>query len=201
MAGSVLMQASQELSTSFPSAARAITPPLAAAGASAAQVLSSSYRIADVSIAIVSVLAAFLITNLGALAGHAKGFLALRISIKNLLLMFLFGLVWSGCYRAFGLYQNQNRQLNVETVMRLMAASSAGCSFALFFVITSRAGAFGHGTLLLAWLLSISMAICVRFVLNALHEPGTFGKAPRQVGWIQILLKTLIKSRNSRLPA
>ena len=128
-----------------------------------------------------SVLGAFIVTNLGALPGHAAGFLALRVSVKNLLLMVVFTSVWTSIFRAAGLYQNRNRQLNFETILRLIAASAGGSSFALLFVITSRAGAFGHDTVLVSWLLAVSLAIGVRIMLNALNGPETSWKHQRQV--------------------
>lgn len=173
------MQASQELSKPFPSYERDLASPAGGVGASATQILTSSYKIADIAIGLVSVVGAFMITNLGAMPGHAAGFLALRVSVKNLLLLAFFALAWAATFRAFGLYRNQNRRLNAETIVRLAAASAAGASFAILFVITSRAGAFGHGTTLVFWLLAVCLAVAVRVILNALTGPAAI-KHPRQ---------------------
>ncbi len=84
--------------------------------------------------------------------------------------MVFFGGTWSVCFRAFGLYRRESRRLNVETVVRLLAASAAGSSVAILFVLTSRAGAFGHGTTLIFWLLAVFSATAVRVILNALND-------------------------------
>jgi exopolysaccharide biosynthesis polyprenyl glycosylphosphotransferase len=174
------MQASEQLSNPFGNSAHAAAS-CAAVGTSSSQFLNSSYKIADVLIAGVSVLGAFILTNLAAMPGHFAGFLALRVSVKNLLLMAFFTLVWSTIFRVAGLYQNQNRKLHVGTILRLIAVSAMGGSFAVLFVITSRAGAFRLDTVLVTWLLAVSLAIGVRIMLNALSGPGTSWKHQRQV--------------------
>ncbi len=164
------MQASEELTNPFPTYERRHASRISNAGASTSQVLTSSYKIADVGIGVASVLGAFIATNLAAMPGHAAGFLVLRISVKNLLLLAFFAVVWSGIFRAFGLYQKQNCKLNLDTVLRLTSASAGGSLFAFLFVVTSRAGAFGRNTVLVSWLLSVALAIAVRVVLNGLTD-------------------------------
>lgn len=143
---------------------------LSASDTMGSRIFTSSCEVADPAIALFGVIAAFILTNLGSVPGHAAAFLALRVSVKSLLLLVLFAGTWSVCFRAFGLYRKESQRLNVETVVRLLAASAAGSSVALLFVLTSRAGAFGHGTTLVFWLLAVSSAIAVRVVLNALNN-------------------------------
>jgi exopolysaccharide biosynthesis polyprenyl glycosylphosphotransferase len=107
------------------------------------------------------------------------GFLALRVSIKNVLLITLFALLWSAICHGFGLYRKQRR--NPDAIMRAAAAGVCGGVFILLFMMTSRAGLFGISTVFLAWAMAIFATVAVRPVLNALQAPATLSKHPRQV--------------------
>src|SRR6202008_1008211 len=67
--------------------------------------LGWSYRAADGMAALTALALAFLINNLNSLPSDLAGFLALRVSIKNLLGLVIFVSAWVGFFRAFGLYQ------------------------------------------------------------------------------------------------
>ena len=85
-------------------------------------------QISDVLCAIVSVLAAFLITNINSMPANVTGFLALRVSVKNLLLTTVFAILWACVFRAFGLYE---KRASPFSGLRLIAASACASSFAL----------------------------------------------------------------------
>src|SRR4030095_1137318 len=65
------------------------------------------YRAADCIAAVSSVGLAFLISNLNSLPPDFAGFLAVRISIKNLIGLAVFVCAWVGFFRAFGLYRRR----------------------------------------------------------------------------------------------
>lgn len=134
-------------------------------------------KLTDVAGAIASVILAFLITNLNAIPADASGFLALRVSIKNLLLMAVFAFAWTGIFKAFGLYKARVKR---DTTLRLLAATACGSLWALLFVFSSRAGAFKINALLLVWIFSLAMSIGTRFVLRVLTEPVPANRFPRQ---------------------
>ncbi len=137
------------------------------------------YRLSDVAIAVAALLGAFLITNLHALPSDAAGFLALRVTVKNLLLLALFAALWSGIFRAFNLYDG--RRLNYAAALRCVAACTCGSFFALMFPLTSRAGNFRVGAVVLMWAAAAPLTILVRLVLDALARQATAGKHPRHV--------------------
>ena len=134
-------------------------------------------KLADVASAMASVVLAFLITNVNAMPADARGFLALRVSIKNLLLMTVFAFVWAGIFNAFGLYK---ARVGRDNNLRLLAATACGSLGALLFVFTSRAGAFKISALFLVWIFGLAMSIATRFVLRVLTEPGPANQFPRQ---------------------
>jgi exopolysaccharide biosynthesis polyprenyl glycosylphosphotransferase len=173
------MRASLELSKQLPSFnRRSASVRHAPLQTSASQLLTRSYKIADVLIAILCIPSAFIIMNLSTMPEDATGFLALRVSVKNVLLIALFALLWSGVCHGFGLYKKQRR--NAEAIMRATAASISGGLFILLFMMTSRAGLFGLSAVFLAWFLAISATVAVRLLLNPL-QPTTPRKHPRQV--------------------
>jgi exopolysaccharide biosynthesis polyprenyl glycosylphosphotransferase len=174
------MRASLELSKQIPSLERRLAFARSdRVKASASQFLTRSYKIADVLIAILCVPTAFIITNSGAMPEDATGFFALRVSVKNLLLITIFALQWSAICHAFGLYRKQRR--NPDAIMRAAAASVCGGLFILLFMMTSRAGLFGLYAVLFAWSLAIFSTVAVRPLFNALSAPTTPSNHPRQV--------------------
>ena len=146
---------------------------------SASQFLIRSYKIADLLIAILCVPTAFIFINLHTMPDDSAGFLALRVSVKNLLLITLFALQWHAICHTFGLYQKQRR--NPDAIMRAVGASVCAGLFILLFMMTSRAGLFGLNAVLVAWCLAIFSTVAVRLLLNALAAPTTLSSHPQQV--------------------
>lgn len=142
------------------------------------QRLGWPYFLADIAVAVASVFLAFLITTANSMPADAAGFLALRISIKNLLVTAIFAWAWIGFFRAFGLYQ---RRADRYRVLRIMVATACGSSCALLFVITSRAGTFKVDAVLLTWIVASSLSLATRFLLRTLTEPASNRKYPLQV--------------------
>jgi len=136
------------------------------------------YRAADVLAATISVALAFLISNLNSLPPDVGGFLALRVSVKNLLVMAIFAFAWVGFFHAFGLYHKRaHRRAN----LRLIAATLCGSSYAVLFVFTSRAGAFGFGAVVWCWLIGLVLTLVFRFLLRTFTEPVATSSDPRHV--------------------
>jgi exopolysaccharide biosynthesis polyprenyl glycosylphosphotransferase len=126
------------------------------------------YRAADGTVAIVSLGLAFLINNLNYLPPDVAGFLALRVSIKNLIGFVIFVCAWVGFFRAFGLYQRRSSR---DANLRLIGASACGSSCALFFVFTSRSATFGFNAVVWFWLIALALTLTIRFVLRVLAAP------------------------------
>jgi exopolysaccharide biosynthesis polyprenyl glycosylphosphotransferase len=135
-------------------------------------------QIIDVLCAIVSVPAAFLITNINSMPANVTGFLALRVSVKNLLLTTVFALLWTSVFRAFGIYE---KRTSAYSGLRLIAASACASSFALLFVFTSRAGAFKINAVFLTWIIALFLVIATRFAFRLLREPAARSKHVRQI--------------------
>jgi exopolysaccharide biosynthesis polyprenyl glycosylphosphotransferase len=68
-------------------------------------------------------------------------FLAIRITIKNVLLLTAFGLIWPAVLLACGLYSPARLRTGGGEWPRLLLASVIGCMLAMVFVLTSTSGA------------------------------------------------------------
>lgn len=152
---------------------------------SASRFLTRTCRIVDVGIAIGSVFGAFLLTNLHALPGRAFGFLALRVSVKNLLLISLLGLACSLIYRAFGLYRYH--RLDWNAAGRVFAATTLVSSLSVVFALTSRAH-LPLSMVFLVWILAVCLTMAARVLLQTLAGLATSSKHPRHIliigsGW------------------
>lgn len=136
------------------------------------------YHAADGMVAILSLSLAFLINNLDSLPPDIAGFLALRVSIKNLLGLAIFVCAWIGFVRLFGLYRRRSTR---DANLRLLGASACGSSCALFFVFTSRSATFGFDGVVLLWVIALSLTLAVRFVLRLLATSMETGSHARNL--------------------
>jgi exopolysaccharide biosynthesis polyprenyl glycosylphosphotransferase len=172
------MRARRELSNFFRPYGDSQTP---SSGASAEtinpQLPARALEIIDALSAIVSVLCAFLITNLNTMPADVGGFLALRVSVKNLLLTAFFSFAWTSVLRAFGLYEKRTHR---QSGLRLIAASACASVFALLFVITSRAGTFKINAVLFTWLIALSLITATRLAFRILQAPAPTSLHPRR---------------------
>ena len=136
------------------------------------------YRAADGAAAVISVGLAFLISHLNSLPPDLAGFLAVRVSIKNLIGLAIFVCAWVGFLRAFGLYRKRApRNAN----LRMIAASACGSLCAFFFVFTSRSATFGIDGVVLCWMIALSLVLIFRFFLRILNAPLENGSHARNL--------------------
>jgi exopolysaccharide biosynthesis polyprenyl glycosylphosphotransferase len=137
------------------------------------------YRLVDVCIGAGSPLCAYLLTNLDSMPVAPAGFLALRITVKNLLLLAAFAFLWSNIARAFGLYEN--RRLDRSFISRIIASCTCGSFCALLFPFMSRAGLFGLDAVLLSWAIATGLTISARLIIGSLTGHTTLKFTPRHV--------------------
>jgi exopolysaccharide biosynthesis polyprenyl glycosylphosphotransferase len=142
--------------------------------------LLKAYRMADIVIAIAALLCAFIITNLNQMPSELEEFLALRVTVKNLLLLGIFVFIWSSVCSRSGLYDSP--RLNRVVILRIVIACACGSFFALLFPLTSRSGAFRLSAVLWLWPISSSLSFLARFLLSPLAGESDLGRhEPKQV--------------------
>ena len=173
------MEASEKLPILLPAHRRAAPRRRTTERLPASRLLFHLYRIADVLIAVASVTLAFIITNLNHLQLGIDGFLAMRVSVKNLLLISFFALIWSRIFHALGVYQMSRRR--GDLLLRAAGASTCGGVLTLMFFVTSRAGLFGVDTAIVAWAIGVCAAVGTRILFDELLGTGALRNHPRHV--------------------
>jgi len=121
----------------------------------------------DMVIALAALIAAFLVTNVRHMPHGLGEFLALRLTVKNLLLLIGFTLVWRLICTLSGLYRWHLVQRRRDEARRVLLASAAGGAVAMIFAAISVTGAFQVVTVL-SWVAGtgVAMLLVRRFLHN-----------------------------------
>jgi len=116
----------------------------------------------------VSLIAAFLLLNLGRMPTGLAGFLAMRITLEKFLLVGLFLLIWRSNFGMWGLYEWNRILTRSEELSSVVAATTVGSSFTLIFVLSSKSGAFDAAVVLYFWLAVTGLVLLIRSMLRTL---------------------------------
>lgn len=113
-------------------------------------------------------LAAFLATNLERMPQGLDGFLAARLTIKNVLFVLAFGVIWRLVCIGTGLYDRRAALTPEEETRRVLTASGFGSLIALVFPAISVSGAFRASAVLGFWAGTSVIMLAHRAALRAL---------------------------------
>ena len=169
-------------STSPPLPRDAVSGPAAPVGRSSPRVPEKRLylrlcRVVDTPLALAVLLGVFVAMNLGRTPAGLDGFLALRITVKNLLLVTAFAACWRLASIRFGLYTWRLVKARRDEALRVIALCTAMSSCALVFPLISVSGAFSQATVLCFWVASVVGLLAVRIVLRSL---ASFESDPAQ---------------------
>ena len=101
----------------------------------------TGWRVADALLAVVLLISLIVGSNLDRMPEGLAEFLAIRISLKNLLLLGAFGLVWPRVLSRCGLYTQARLRGGNGEWPRLLLAGAIGGAMAMVFPLTSQSGA------------------------------------------------------------
>lgn len=127
-------------------------------------------RLTDMLIALVALIGAFLVTNVGRMPQGFREFLALRLTVKNLMLLLAFGVVWRGICALSGLYQWDRVRHRGDEARRVLLASGLGGAVALVFAAISVTGAFGVTTVVTSLIGTAAAMLLARRFLHGLTD-------------------------------
>lgn len=152
-------------------------------------------RVIDTPLAVGLLLVSFLAMNLRRTPYALDEFLALRITVKNLLLVGSFALCWRLASSLAGLYTWHLVKRRSREAIRLVSLCTLMSGAAMIFPAISVTGAFQVATIVCFWLLSMAGLIAVRAVLRsvaAAHRGPVrdiliIGSGPRAVRLFQRL--------------
>jgi exopolysaccharide biosynthesis polyprenyl glycosylphosphotransferase len=150
----------------------------------------------DLLVGVAGLLGAFLVSNIGRMPEGLGEFLAYRLSVKSVLLLVVFGLLWRFIFLACGLYEWESIRRVRSEGRRIALACTLAAAVALLFPLTTVSGAFHYHTVLGFWLWSLLAVPMARLGLNAIasranledvREVVIVGRGPRAVRlWEQV---------------
>jgi exopolysaccharide biosynthesis polyprenyl glycosylphosphotransferase len=128
-------------------------------------------RVSDTVMAVVVLLGAFLLANVQRMPDGLNDFLGMRITLKNLVMLGVFALVWRMACAGAGLYDWQRiRNRGTETRV-VLAACTIGGTLALTFPLISKTGAFSFAAVIYFWLGTSLAMIGMRRLIRVLTTP------------------------------
>jgi exopolysaccharide biosynthesis polyprenyl glycosylphosphotransferase len=137
-------------------------------------------RMTDMAAALLSLIAASLVTSLGRMPGGLGTYLAVRISLEKLLVALVFLLAWRGVLTLSGLYDWRRIGTRSRELARAAIAGTLGSGFTLIIALDSASGAFSAGAMLDYWLIATALVLLLRGVLRTLVFDAP-SSAPRDV--------------------
>jgi exopolysaccharide biosynthesis polyprenyl glycosylphosphotransferase len=124
-------------------------------------------RYTDTGLAVGILLGVFLLTNVQRMPGGSQEFLALRLTVKNLLLIAGFAVVWRLVCGLFGLYDWYKIRTRASEAGRVLPVVACGSAAALTFPLLSVTGAFGFGAVLYFW---IGTSVALLLMRNSMRS-------------------------------
>jgi exopolysaccharide biosynthesis polyprenyl glycosylphosphotransferase len=132
--------------------------------------------IVDTGIAIVVLVGGFLVSNIARMPVGLQGFLELRLTMRNLLLVVGYAAAWRLICVVAGLYDEKRIRDGRSETLRVLAAVTAGSMVALIFPLISVTRAFSNLAILYYWIGSTGSMLGFRAAYRALLKP----RLPRQ---------------------
>ena len=127
-------------------------------------------RLSDLIVALIALIGAFMLTNVGRMPHGFGEFLALRLTVKNLVLLLAFAVAWRIICWGCGLYRWDLVQRRRDEAARVLLASGLGGAVALVFAAISLTGAFQVITVLVWVFCNAAAMLLVRRSLHGLID-------------------------------
>jgi exopolysaccharide biosynthesis polyprenyl glycosylphosphotransferase len=122
----------------------------------------------DVSIAVLATLACLLLKNAATTTSSLVDVLAMRISVKNFVLLTIFLVLWTGIHHLSGLHVDPSKLPNRSALLRSAFASAFGSVFFLLFPLFSREESSILLPVFLFFAVALSASLCTRSLLWSL---------------------------------
>jgi exopolysaccharide biosynthesis polyprenyl glycosylphosphotransferase len=127
------------------------------------------YRFTDTAMALAVLFGVFIAANLDRAPNGLGELVALRVTIKNLLLLVGFAVVWSQIFNSLGLYSARRMSTGRNEFGRILAACSLGSLPALSFTLTSNSGSFHFRAVFYFWLGTVAATLSGRYAIRYIN--------------------------------
>jgi exopolysaccharide biosynthesis polyprenyl glycosylphosphotransferase len=118
--------------------------------------------IVDTSIMAAVLIGVLVLTNLDTMPDGIQSFLALRITVKNVVLLTILVSTWPLIFRLFGLYDEDQLPTWLHETTRAAAACSIGSWLALLFAFTSVSERFQVQQVIAFWIAAVAGMVILR---------------------------------------
>jgi exopolysaccharide biosynthesis polyprenyl glycosylphosphotransferase len=142
-------------------------------------ILTEVYRFADTAMVLAVLISVFVVSNLGQMPQGLSEFLAVRLTIKNLLLIIGFTGAWRLLAGWCGLYDVSRIRTRRSESIRVVLTCAVGSVVALVFPLASVSAAFRFDTILYFWAGTTALTLLIRSVGRGVA--ATRSTAPRSV--------------------
>ncbi len=122
----------------------------------------------DTAVAIGALLAVFIATNVGRMPEGFRDFLALRVTVKNLVFLTAFVIIARLVCRVVGLYQWRHIKRRRSEFVRVVVACGVISGAGLAFPAMSASGAFRYGAVLYFWVTATLAMMVLRTIVRTL---------------------------------
>jgi exopolysaccharide biosynthesis polyprenyl glycosylphosphotransferase len=137
-------------------------------------------RLMDPTAAVAVLIGTFVLRNLGSMPWGLEEFLAIRVSLRSLVLLTVFAAGWRLIFASLGLYSTARLRTWMEEGTRLILACSLGSLSAVIFPLASRSGRFDLWTLGLFYVVVTLVTLVLRWLVRAMMQVGV-DRPPRNV--------------------
>jgi len=124
----------------------------------------------DMTVALSALVGAFLLTNVGRMPHGLAGFLALRLTVKNLVLLIAFAGAWRLICALVGLYRWEAVRNRRTEAVRVLVAAMVGSAAAMVFPAISVTGAFSGITVLVSLTATTAAMVLARSALRMIID-------------------------------
>jgi len=124
--------------------------------------------LSDTAVVVAILVGAFLLTNAGRMPGGLREFLAMRVTVKNLVLLGLFAGAWPILCRVTWLYDWRSMRKRSAEPARVLLTCGLVSALALAFPMVSVTGAFSYAAVLFFWIGSSAAMLLFRNLMRAL---------------------------------
>jgi exopolysaccharide biosynthesis polyprenyl glycosylphosphotransferase len=136
--------------------------------------------LSDTVVVVGVLLAVFIVSNAGRMPEGLAEFLALRVTVRNLVLLALFAAAWPLLCRLTGLYHWQSIRRRRSESARVILTCGLVSALALLFPAVSITGAFRYSAVLFFWVGSSAAILILRSLMRTLvpmQEPNRVREA------------------------
>lgn len=130
-----------------------------------------SYPSLDLLIAFAVLVGVLVLANANSSPKGLADFLAMRLTVKNILLLGVFGTDWVASFAAFGLYRRRVLHGRVQETFRILVACTLGSvPVFLFPVLSHNTGALTYASAVLFWLVVMMATLAMRMGTQLVHH-------------------------------